>query len=217
MGGDWSAVDFRLGAEVRSSDGRDIGTLVRVLVGDSDYALKGVVVKEGREFSGHGLSPGSMLLADEVMVSMDEVADVSSDRIALTLNAAEVRQLPPYLSYRYEGDSPREEFADMAQALVSNPALPNSRKEIANKPAGELEIDAGEHVMLGHTGKKLGEVKDVLFDADQLVGVVLLPRGLLRHEVILPRRFLGRSDDLALFAELGEPDLEHLEPFKPAG
>jgi uncharacterized protein YrrD len=81
----------------------------------------------------------------------------------------------------------------------------------------ELEIDSGEHVMLGRTGKKLGRVKDVLFDGDELVGVVILPEGLLREEVVLPRRFIGRSDDLALFAQLEPDDLEHLKPFQANG
>jgi len=56
----------------------------------------------------------------------------------------------------------------------------------------------------------------VLFDDDQLVGVVLLPEGFFKSDVILPRRFLDRSDDAALFANIEEEDLEKLRPFKPA-
>jgi hypothetical protein len=57
-------------------------------------------------------------------------------------------------------------------------------------------------------------VKDVLFDGEELVGVVMHPEGLLQHEVVMPRRFIGRSDDAALFARLSEDDLQHLEPFQ---
>jgi hypothetical protein len=32
----------------------------------------------------------------------------------------------------------------------------------------------------------------------------------------MPRRFLQRSDDAALFADLSPDDLEHLKPFEPA-
>jgi hypothetical protein len=46
--------------------------------------------------------------------------------------------------------------------------------------------------------------------------VVVKPDGLLKEEVILPRRFLQRRDDLALFAGLSADDLEHLKPFVPA-
>ena len=209
-----SANDFRLGAEVRSSDNRTVGTLERVLVDGTDYALRALVVREGREFSGRALSPGSALLADEVIVPKDAIRDASRERIDLELSSADVRRLPPYLSYRYETESPSEELADIASVITSNPTVPRSLEEVAHKKAGELEMEAGENVMLGRTGKKLGTVKDILFDDDQLVGIVLQKSGLLRREVILPRRFLGRSDDLALFAELGEEDLNHLEPFQ---
>jgi sporulation protein YlmC with PRC-barrel domain len=214
VGTPWSPDDFHLGADVRSSDGKDVGKLVRVLVDGTDYGLQALVVKEGREFAGHLLSPTSMLLADEIIVPKDAIKDVSHDRIDLGLNAGEVRRLAPYLSYRHQGESAGEELADIANALISNPSVPKSYAEVANKPEGELEIESGENVMLGHTGKKLGTVKDVLFDGDQLVGIVL-QQGLLHHEVILPRRFLGRSDDLVLFVELSDQDLHHLEPFQP--
>jgi len=45
---------------------------------------------------------------------------------------------------------------------------------------------------------------------------VLLPDGFFKSEVILPRRYLDRSDDAALFANIEERDLEKLTPFKPA-
>ena len=158
------------------------------------------------------------MLADEVIVPRDEVSSVSHDRIVLRLSASDVRNLPPYLSYRYGDETPAEGLREEAiSALSSSPAIPSSLEQVANKGADELEIEGGENVMLGHTGKRLGTVKDVLFDNSDLVGVVILPDGVLKDEVILPRRFLQRSDDLALFAELGEDDLEHLKPFEPAG
>jgi len=210
------AEDFNLGADVFTSDGKHVGTLESVLVGGDDYSLKALIVKESPDFSGFTRSPESWLLADEVAVPRDGVREVKHERVDLALGSAEVRKLPPYLGFRYEGESRLEEIEDMAQALFSNPSIPHSLEEVANKPASELEVEDGENVMLGHTGKKLGEVKGVLFDGDDLVGVVMLPGGLLQREVILPRRFLDRSDDAALFANLTDADLEHLEPFRPA-
>jgi sporulation protein YlmC with PRC-barrel domain len=208
------AEDFHLGAEVYSSEGKDVGKLVHVLV-DSDYRLQAVVVKESRRFSGRLLSPGSMLLADEFIMPKEAVRAVTHDRVELNLAAADVRRLPPYLSYGEKPESVGEEVEDFAAVLGSGPEVPHWLEQVANKPASELEIDGGENVMLGDTGKKLGTVKDVLFDGDELVGVVLQPEGLFKKEVILPRRFLARSDDAALFAQLDEKDLEHLTPFHP--
>ena len=113
------------------------------------------------------------------------------------------------------GETAGDELAEVVSVLGTSPAIPRSLHEVAHKPAGELEIEGGENVMLGHTGKKLGTVKDVLFDDEDMIGVVVLPDGFFKHEVILPRRFLDRSDDLALFAHLSEEELERLKPFRP--
>src|SRR5712692_1930866 len=210
----WKGGDFHLGAAVFSSDGREIGELVHVLV-DPEYSLRGIVVKESRAFSGRGLAPGSMMVGDEFIVPRDAVKSVRHERIDLALASDQARRLQPYLSYREKGESLEEEAVDLAGVLGTSPEIPSWMEQVANKPAGELEIDGGENVMLGHTGRRLGTVKDVLFDGGELVGVVLRPEGLFKKEVILPRRFLGRSDDAALFARLDENDLEHLEPFQP--
>jgi sporulation protein YlmC with PRC-barrel domain len=210
--------DFHLGVAVRSSDGTEIGELSRLIVGKDDLTLKAFVVKENRRFSGHLLSPGSWLLADEVIVPRGEVSSVSRDRVVLKLTANEVRNLPAYLSYRYGDESAGQGLTEEAiSALSASPAIPSSLEQVANKGADELEIEGGENVMLGHTGKRLGTVKDVLFDNSELVGVVILPDGVFKQEVILPRRFLQRSDDLALFAELSDDDLAQLKPFEAAG
>jgi sporulation protein YlmC with PRC-barrel domain len=208
--------DFHLGAAVDSSDGTEIGTLSRLIVGNDDLTLKAFVVRENRRFSGHLLSPGSWLLADEVIVPRGEAVSVSHQRVVLRLTANAVRNLPAYLSYRYGDETVTEGLTEEAiSALTSSPAVPASLEQVANKGADELEIEGGENVMLGHSGKRLGTVKDVLFDDSELVGVVMLPDGLLKEQVILPRRFLQRTDDLALFAELSEEDLGHLKPFEP--
>ena len=212
--GDPQSEQFHLGAEVRSSDGVEVGRLVHVLVGP-DYALQALVIKESRRFSGHLFSPGSMLIADEFIVPKDAAGKVTHDRIELTLTAADVRRLPPYLAYRERSEeSLAEGLEDTAGVLGSGPEVPNWLEQVANKPDTELEIDGGENVMLGHTGRRLGTVQDVLFDDDQLVGIVVKSDGFFRHEVILPRRFLDRSDDAALFVNIEEQDLERLTPFR---
>jgi sporulation protein YlmC with PRC-barrel domain len=210
------ATDFHLGAAVYSSDGMHVGELLGTLVDETSLGLKALVVKEDGRFSGHFLSPGSMLLTDELVVPSAAVGSVSHDRVDLKLTASRLRKLPPYLTHRFAAPTPSEEFGEALDVLTATMAAPRL-EETADKPASELEIDAGENVMLGRTGKKLGHVKDVLFDGDELVGVVMLPEGLLREEVVLPRRFIGRSDDLALFAQLEPEDLRHLKPFQENG
>src|SRR5690348_17606672 len=132
----WSAEDFHLGADVFASDGKEVGKLVHVLVGD-DYTLRAGVIKESIGFSGRLLSPGSLLVADEVIVPRDAVKDVTHERIDLTLDSAAVRRLPPYLSYREKSETVGEELEDEAGVLGSGPEIPNWRVEGVNKPEEE--------------------------------------------------------------------------------
>jgi hypothetical protein len=46
-----------------------------------------------------------------------------------------------------------------------------------------------------------------------VIGVVVRPEGLLKQDVVLPIRFVSRGDDMALFADLKEADVEHLKPY----
>ena len=205
---------YSLGADVYSADGHEVGKLVHLIVGP-DYGLRALVVKENSAFSAHSLAPTSWMVADEFVVPKDAATKVTRERVDVRLSAADLRRLPPYVSYRERGESVAEVLEDTAGVLGSGPELPNWMEQVANKGPDELEIDGGENVMAGRSGRRLGTVKDVLFAGDQLVGVVLQPDGWFKHEVVLPRRFLDRSDDMALFASIEEKEVERLTPFRP--
>lgn len=206
-------VDYRLNSRVFASDGRHVGTLAGLVADGSTYRVQALLVKESHRFTGHLLAPGSALLIDEILIPVDSVAGVTRDRIELGLTTEEVRRLPPYLSYEYESLTGAHVAEEEIELLGGGPAIP-SLVETADKPAGDIEISPGESVMLP-TGRRLGGVKEVLTEDGDLVGVVLLPDGLFKREVVIPRRFLSRADDLALFTTLTDEDLDHLRPFRP--
>jgi sporulation protein YlmC with PRC-barrel domain len=206
---------YHLGAEVHSADGRHIGSLHRVIVNRETWEPVEVVVQETRRFSGHTLAPGTALLTDDIIVPLSAVARADRARIDLSLSSAEVRRLPPYLSYGYAPLTTGEELVDELSVLTWPSVRP--LVETAAKAVDEIEIRADESVMLGHTGRLLGRVRDVILDEGELAGIVLRPSGFFKHDVVLQARFLERSDDAVLFAKLTDEDLEHLEPFEPAG
>src|SRR5712692_5507466 len=127
------------------------------------------------------------------------------------MSEPDVRRQPLYLSYRAKPPT----FEEAADILTGSVGLP-PEQEIANKPAGQIEIDRGENVMLGTTGHRLGRVQDVLFDRGKLTGVVIRPDGFFTRDVVLPTEFIERADDMALFAHLDESDIENLKPFVDA-
>lgn len=207
--------DFHFGARVVCADGTRVGTLRRVIVDAESLDVHAIVVKESGRFSGHHLA-GTGLLEDDIAIPLSAVASVEPDRVILAIDAAGARRVAPYLTYQYAPVT-RGDAARMAVAFIGQQGYMPHLVETARKRADELEINPGENVMLGTTGRRFGTVRDVVMDGGELVGIVVHPAGLFGTDVLLQVRFLDRSDDLALFAHLTKTDLEHLQPFHPEG
>jgi sporulation protein YlmC with PRC-barrel domain len=208
-----SAEDFHFGAQVFSSDGRHIGALSSMIVDSDSFDVHAIVVKETHHFSGRHAA-GTAMMEEEIAIPIGSVAEVGRDRITLSVTSAAARRTEPYLSYRYV-PLERADATRLLVAELSQTAFPPELVEEAHKRLDELEIRRGENVMLGRTGRRLGTVRDVVMDDGELVGVVVHGDGASGGDVLLQVRFLGRSDDLALFAQLTEADLAHLPPFHP--
>jgi sporulation protein YlmC with PRC-barrel domain len=204
--------DFRLGADVVAKDGRKVGKIVSVIVEGEGFDLRALVVKEEESFAGRLLASESFFITDEVVVPITAVESATHDLVRLSMSGSDIRHQPPYLSYRLKPLDMKTAALDDLEILTGGIAMP-SVEEIANKASGEIEIDRGENIMLGKSGRRLGRVHDVLIDQGELIGVVMRPEGFFKRDVVLPIRFIDRADDLALFAHLDESDIEHLKPF----
>jgi sporulation protein YlmC with PRC-barrel domain len=207
--------DFRLGSDVVDNAGQKVGTLVSVIVDEKGFEPRALVVKDEKTLAGRLLSAEKLFTTDEVVIPIAAVESASHDLIQLSLPGADVRKQPLYLSYRREPLTAEDAVVEEGELIGGGLGLPKA-EEIANKPAGQVEIDSGENVMLGTTGHRLGTVRDVLFDHGKLVAVVIRPEGFFKRDVVLPISFIDRADDLALFAHLDESDIEKLKPFVDA-
>ena len=204
--------DFRLGADVVANDGNRVGTLVSVIVDETGFEPRSLVVKDAATPAGRLLADEKLLTTDEVVIPITAVVSATHDLVRLSMSEPDVRRQPLYLSYRPKPMTVEEAVVEDAEILTGGIGLPQE-EEFANKPAGEIEIDRDENVMLGTTGRRLGRVQDVLFDHGELIGVVIRPDGFFKRDVVLPIRFIERADDMALFAHLDESDIENLKPF----
>jgi sporulation protein YlmC with PRC-barrel domain len=210
--------DFHLGASVRTADGHHAGTLQRIVVDGESWDPRALIVRETEWFSGRVLAPGAGMMVAEVIVPLQAVAQSGPREVRLNLDKRATRRLPPYLSYQYQplqrGDGLRYAAALAGGQLGAGPMFPRL-DEIADKREGDIEIRHGENVMIGHGGDRLGTVQDVLFDEGELVGIVVRPVGLFRHDVVVQVRFLDRSDDMALFVRMTAEDVARLAEFVP--
>jgi sporulation protein YlmC with PRC-barrel domain len=207
--------DFRLGSDVVASDGKKAGTLISVIVDEKGFDPRALVVKEDESLGGRLRADSSLFITDEVVIPITAVESATHDLVRLSMSGPDVHRQPLYLSYRPKPLTVEEAALEDADVLTGNVGLP-PEQEIANKPAGQIEIDRGENVMLGTTGRRLGRVLDVLFDHGKLTGVVIRPDGFFTRDVVLPTEFIERADDMALFAHLDESDIENLKPFVDA-
>lgn len=204
--------DLRLGADVATSDGVNVGTVVSLIVDEDGFTPRALVVKHEESLAARLLAAEKFFTTDEVVISIAAVESVDHDLVKLSMSADEVRRQPLYLSYRRPVMTTGDAVLEEGELLGGGLALPKV-EEVANKPDGEIEIDRGENVMLGTTGHRLGRVEDVLLDKGELIGVVIRPEGFFKRDVVLPIRFINRADDMALFADLTESDIEQLKPF----
>lgn len=204
--------DFRLGADVVDSDGQKAGTVVSVIVDEKGFEARALVVKDEATLAGRLLAAEKLFTTDEVVIPITAVESATHDLVRLSLSGADIRKQPLYLTYRREPLTPEDAMVEEGELLGGGLGLPKT-EEMANKPEGEIEIDRGENVMLGTTGRRLGTVRDVLFDQGKLAGVVIRPEGFFKRDVVLPISFIDRADDLALFADLTESDVEQLKLF----
>jgi sporulation protein YlmC with PRC-barrel domain len=208
--------DFHLGADVVDSDGQNAGTLVRVIVDEKGFEPRALVVKDEATLAGRLLAGEKLFTTDEVVIPIAAVESATHEGVRLSMSGADVRRQPLYLSYQREALTAGDAVIEEGELLTGGLGLPRAQ-EVANKAAGQIEIERGENVMVGDTGRRLGTVQDVLFDRGELIGVVVHPEGFFRRDVVLPIRFIERADDLALFARLDESDVEQLKPFVDKG
>ncbi|MGH7761546.1 MAG: PRC-barrel domain-containing protein [Candidatus Dormibacteraceae bacterium] len=204
--------DIRLGSEVVSSDEVNVGTIVSLLVDADGFTPQALVVKHEESLAGRVLATEKYFTTDEVVIPITAVASTSRDAVHLSMGAHDVRRQPLYLTYRRPAPTTEEAVLEEGQLITGGLGLPIA-EEVANKSDGQLEIDSGENVMLGTTGHRLGRVDGVLLDHGELIGVVIRPEGFFKRDVVLPIRFINRADDMALFADLTESDIDQLKPF----
>jgi sporulation protein YlmC with PRC-barrel domain len=207
--------EIRLGSDVVSSDDVNVGTIVSLLVDADGFTPRALVVKHEESLAGRVLAAEKYFTTDEVVIPITAVGSADRGVVHLSMAAQDVRRQPLYLSYRRPEPTREEAVVEEGQLITGGLGLPRA-EEVANKSEGQIEIDRGENVMLGTTGRRLGRVEDVLLDHGSLIGVVVRPEGFFKRDVVLPIKFVNRADDMALFADLTESDIDQLKPFVDA-
>ena len=160
-----------LGAHVRTSDGKDVGTIEKLIVDPRDGDVVEAVVRKG------------FFLPDDVRIPVEAMEAGRGGEVHLTYTADQVEELPKFVEAEYTSPTfgYRSPYGYPATGLLWPAAYPCPATAPAyegygvGSPVGEgagprgtpdrtsAVIDEGSDVM-SRDGEKVGEVETVVFD-----------------------------------------------------
>ncbi len=187
-------MNFRIGAHVDAIDGK-VGEISRVIIDARDRTLSNIVVREGR-------------FSTERLVPVEDVAEATSERVALRVTHAQFGLLQPYMqSVQYVPDA----SSDAYFGEVKNPVTLD-KSDISED---ERSFRGGERVEA--TDGTVGKADEVIVDHDtrKLTDIVLVEgHPWHKHHVTIPVDSVDYAARGVIYLKLSKAELEPLS--KPA-
>lgn len=219
--------DLHIGVAVSGSDGRRLGTLQRIVVERDTYRVTHLVVDPGLLDSGNLLAPGGWDRPRARILPISLVVRAASDHLTLSCDEAAFQQLSFFEREAYVETSPptqgRFRLGELLNYIASvagvgaAPYEPSTEEITFNEPAGSAEIAEGTPVWRMQPHVELGRVEHLLVSEDSglLTALVIRPRGLGHHAVLLPLALVTEVADGVVHVTLSDEELDGLEPYRP--
>jgi uncharacterized protein YrrD len=220
--------NVRHGANVVSTDGKEVGEVYAVVLDPRDDEVSAIVVNAGPHFPAPGFGA-----PDLICVPIDQMADAQEDRVILTCTKKKFKQLPSYVERSFvftppearpAGHEQREDLAwDAGSAMVA--ALTPSVWKIAvpfetfRKAKFERHILNDAPVWRQEPHEKIGEVERVLVSEveDEIEALVIRRGFFFEDDVILPIGFVTELWDGVVRVQLKDEEIAGLEKFDESG
>ena len=156
--------DLRIGAPALGRDGRKLGDVQRLVVGETDHRLSHLVIDPGLIESGEALAPGGWEKPRARVVPIALVASVTHDTVTLSCDHAEFAQQPLFEQEHFAEVTPptepgqhtswwsRVRVGEVISYLASGvglggaPYLPSTTEVTLNEPTGSASIAEGTPV-----------------------------------------------------------------------
>lgn len=215
--------ELTAGADVFSRDGHKLGELHRLVLKRSDLAVSHVVIDIGFLRSGRPLWQGGLGLDYDRVVPVDAIAQATPERVGLTLTAEEFKAAPEYTAESFEPPhdlTPGEfDIPDVVNRLQGLAGMLNNTAntwlhEKLNKPIDSVDIREGTPVWRRQPHQKLGEVMRVLLDDKGRVTALVIQRGILKRDAILPVRYIAELHDDLIRVDIGHLALSRLQEYE---
>ena len=184
-------MQIEIGAPVRTRDGRHIGEVHRVLVDLQDSAVTGIVVLKGR------------LLSRDVLVPLDFIDRVEDDDVVLTLNEAELDQLPEFAFNEILAPPPTWTAGPYPDGTFYVPV--RQRKRL-----GQHHVDLTPGTRVHASDGEVGRVHQVELDPQtgELDAFWIRADGIFGHDVRVPAEWVERADESGVYVKASRLDIE---------
>jgi uncharacterized protein YrrD len=217
--------ELHAGADVFSADGHKLGELQRVVLRRSDLSVTHIVIDIGFLRSGRSIWEGGFGLDYDRIVPVQQVGSYGHDRIDLVLTAEAFKDAPEYTVESFEPPqdlSPDEfDIPDVANRLQGIAALIGSTPNVwlvekLQQPEGSVEVIEGADVWRRDPHEKLGDVSRVILDeVSGAARALVIKRGaLLKHEVVLPMRYVVELADGVVRVDIEDEALGQLRKYE---
>ena len=212
-------VQFQKNATVLSADGREVGSLARLVVNPSTKELTDIVVRTG-----------TLLNHSEKVVPIGMVAETNESQIVLRDEAEDLEFLPEFEETRLNNENEEIPSDDPGPVIVGYPSsgmpVVSSRIELEQKlthveqniPEGTVAMKEGAQVITAE-GKHIGNVERVLVDpsVDQVTHL-LVSTGLLTKETkLIPMKWIMMMGEDKVHLRVKKDTVENLASTPLAG
>lgn len=215
---------LRFGVSVVTTDGRDVGSLYRVIVDTTTAVVTAITVRRRLLESGDLLKPGGWDRPRDLRVSIDAVTGADETEARVSLSEDEFLAQQPYITAEgadpATSQPPRVEVEEIATqvsaALGGNYAA--SRDEVEYRTASERHVSHETLVWERDPHTHVGDLDAVLMDDvnNRITGLVVRQGVLFSHDVLVPGNYYADLDDDLIHIDIPSGDIHALPPYRGA-
>ena len=222
---------LKFGVSAVTSDGRDVGTLYRVVVAEqvtpegAIYTVTAITVQRRLMESGNLLKPGGWDAPRDLVVPFAQVTGADEDEARLSLTEDEFLALSPYvIGVTPEPDRTwtpppgyqAEDVTMRAGALLGGGLYEPPHDEQENRGPSERHVSRGAAVWRRTPHEHIGDLDRVLMDdlSNAVDGLVVRRGALFTHDVVVPARAIDDLLDDLVHVDIHD-DLRSLQEYRP--
>jgi uncharacterized protein YrrD len=222
--------DLRPGADVVSSDDKEVGKLHAVIVDPREDRVTHIVVNTGPRFPQPGFGAPNL-----ITVPVEQMEDAQEEKVLLKCSERQFDRMPSYVERRFTPppsaapseserrpkERPAPALWDVGVALAGALAASGGigvPAETFRKASFERQILDDAPVWRLEPFSHIGDVERVLIDqeTDEIVALVIRRGVLFHHEVVLPIDYVTEVLDGFINVRLSDDELEKLEAYHPS-